>query len=54
MILAAILYLLGSIFVLTFLEPEENYEKEIITLAIFWPFFTILAVVTELFNSKKE
>lgn len=45
------LYLLGSLMVLTFMEPEEGYEKDLKMLAMFWPFLTILAVVHDILGT---
>jgi hypothetical protein len=48
------LYLLGSLMVLTFMEPEEGHEKDLKMLAMFWPFLTILAIVHEFFGTEDK
>lgn len=52
--LALALYLLGSIFILTFMEPEEGYERDIKVLAAFWPFFTVYVMFMDVFFPSKE
>lgn len=54
MYLTLALYLLGSMMVLTFLEAEEGHEKDLKLLAIFWPFFTILALAHELLGTEDK
>lgn len=55
MYLSIALYMLGSLMVLTFMEPEdEGHDQEMKVLAMFWPFFTILAMAHEIFGGDKE
>jgi hypothetical protein len=54
MYLSIALYLLGSMMVLMFLEPEEGHEKDLKILAMFWPFFTILAMAHEFFGTEDK
>jgi hypothetical protein len=54
MYLSIALYLLGTMMVLTFLEPEEGYEKDLKILAALWPLFTILALAQELAGGRDK
>ena len=44
LMIAAILWLLGSIFVLITMEAESGESKPILLLAAFWPFFTCIMI----------
>jgi hypothetical protein len=48
------LYLLDSLMVLTFMEPEEGHEKDLKMLAMFWPFLTILAIVHDILGTDNK
>lgn len=54
MYMALSLYLIGVMFVLTFLEPEEGHERDIRLLAAFWPLFTLYVVFCDMFLAKPE
>lgn len=52
---AICIYLLGSVFVLTSFEPdEESGPAPLLVLSAFWPFITVWAVVQEMFFPGKE
>lgn len=40
--------------VLTFMDPEEGYENEHKLLAMFWPVFTMIAVIQDMFMRKDD
>jgi len=48
---AGVLWILGMIFILTVLEPEgDTPPRNIVLLALFWPFYTVFLVAYEIFN----
>lgn len=50
---AGILWALGMIFILTVLEPaEDTPPRNLVLLALFWPFYTVFLVVHDFFSKS--
>jgi hypothetical protein len=54
MILAAILWLLGSLFILMTMEAEQEDQTPIVILAFAWPLFTVVIMIQHLLGPKEE
>lgn len=53
--ISLILYLCGCLFILTVFEPaEETPERNLLILALVWPFYTIILVYQEIFYKEEE
>lgn len=53
--ISSILWLLGSLFILTVFEPaEDTPPRNLLMLAMFWPFHTIVLVFQEIFYKEEE
>lgn len=52
---SSILWLLGSLFVLAVFEPaEDTPPRNLLMLAMFWPFYTIVLVFQDIFYKEEE
>ena len=51
-----VLYLLGSLFILQFLQSEDNdpYSMKIIILALTWPFYTLFLIIHDIFFYRER
>ena len=54
MLPAITLYLLGSLLVMTLLEPDEGYETKFLTFVILWPLFAGWLTAMEMLNRDQE
>lgn len=49
-IYTVVLWVLGSVFILTVFEPaEETPPRNLVLLALFWPIYTIFMVIYDFF-----
>jgi hypothetical protein len=54
-VLPLIIYLLGSLFILTVLEPAEDSDgRGLLILAFTWPLYTIYLVLQEIIYGNEE
>lgn len=53
--LSIVLWLMGSLFILTVFEPaEDTPPRNLLMLAMFWPLHTIVLVFQEIFYRDEE